>query len=519
MRSGAGSGELDDELAERSVLAEVEERLGDVIQRVRPFDHGLQRAVECQLTGTSHVLLVRAHQEHPDAALLGREQAADEEDGHGRREAEEDLAESGIENGPAGKEGDGRTDDEQADRAQERAADGPGHAAQEEERNHGDDRPGGKEQERGDRRFPGRAAQFLGIDPQLVAEEIELLAIGYVIVPHGSHHLDSVFFSKLCRVALKCLPSADLRSHCLDRLDGEELVGEPVRLVGGRRDRDVVHALYHADRCALEGRLRAGKVHQARAFVDPGDTIVAAYPTYTLYEVLCRLHGCSLNYIPLDDDFQLTPEFYAARGRLCFLTRPNAPTGVAYPREEVKRFCDAFKGIVLIDEAYVDFGDDSCMDFPEQFDNVIVTRTFSKSYGLAGLRIGTAVARPELIREFVKIKDSYNLNTFSQAAGLAAIEDQDYMKMRTAQIRASRARLRDALLDMGFLVPESSSNFLLARWNGTPSAAALFEALREHHVLVRYFPQPRLKNALRISIGTDEECDRLIDALRDIITR
>lgn len=256
-----------------------------------------------------------------------------------------------------------------------------------------------------------------------------------------------------------------------------------------------------------------------RAFVDPGDTVVAAYPTYTLYEVLCRLHGCSLNYIPLDDDFQLTPEFHAARGRLCFLTRPNAPTGVAYPREEVKRFCDAFNGIVLIDEAYVDFGNDSCMDFPEQFDNVIVTRTFSKSYGLAGLRIGTAVARPELIREFVKIKDSYNLNTFSQAAGLAAIEDQDYMKMRTAQIRASRARLRDALLDMGFTVPESSSNFVLARWNGTPNAAALFEALREHHVLVRYFPQPRLENALRISIGTDEECDRLIDALRDIITR
>lgn len=254
-----------------------------------------------------------------------------------------------------------------------------------------------------------------------------------------------------------------------------------------------------------------------RAFVDPGDTVIAAYPTYTLYEVLCQLHGCSLKYAPLDEDFQLTPEFHGARGRLCFLTRPNAPTGVAYPREEVRRFCDNFDGIVVIDEAYVDFADDSCMDFPEQCDNVVVTRTFSKSYGLAGLRIGAAVARPELINEFVKIKDSYNLNTFSQAAGLAAIEDDGYMKSRTAQIRASRARLRDTLLAMGFTVPESSSNFLLARWNGTPSAAAIFDALRDHHVLVRYFPQPRLGDALRISIGTDSECDRLINALRDII--
>lgn len=254
-----------------------------------------------------------------------------------------------------------------------------------------------------------------------------------------------------------------------------------------------------------------------RAFVDPGDTVVTVYPTYTLYEVLCQLHGCSLRYVPLDDQFQLPPDFHKEQGRLCFLTRPNAPTGVAYPRDEVRRFCGEFDGIVLIDEAYVDFGDDSCMDFPEQFDNVIVTRTFSKSYGLAGLRIGTAVARPELINEFIKIKDSYNLNTFSQAAGLAAVEDDAYMRERTGQIRATRTRLREELSAMGFFVPESSSNFLLARWDGTPDTASLFDMLREHHVLVRYFKQPRLEKSLRISIGTDEECDLLLQALRDIV--
>lgn len=254
-----------------------------------------------------------------------------------------------------------------------------------------------------------------------------------------------------------------------------------------------------------------------RAFVDPGDTVITVYPTYTLYEVLCQLHGCTLRYVPLDDDFQLPPALYSEQGRLCFLTRPNAPTGVAYPRDAVRRFCEGFNGIVLIDEAYVDFADDSCMDFPEQFENVIVTRTFSKSYGLAALRIGTAAARPELIHEFIKIKDSYNLNAFSQAAGVAAVEDDAYMRERTGQIRATRTRLREELSAMGFVVPESSSNFLLARWDGTPTAASLFETLREHHVLVRYFKQPRLENCLRISIGTGEECDSLINALRDII--
>lgn len=254
-----------------------------------------------------------------------------------------------------------------------------------------------------------------------------------------------------------------------------------------------------------------------RAFVDPGDKLITVYPTYTLYDVLCQLHGCSLRAIPLDDDFQLSPDFFNEQGTLCFLTRPNAPTGIAYPKEEIENFCKSFKGIVLIDEAYVDFADDNCMDLPLQYDNVIVTRTFSKSYALAGLRIGVAVAQPALINEFIKIKDSYNMNYLSQKAALAAIQDNAYMEMRSEQIRKSRTQLRRQLLDLGFSVPESKSNFLLARWDGTPSAAVLFETLRNHHILVRYFNQPRLDNALRITVGTDEECDQLIQALKTII--
>lgn len=254
-----------------------------------------------------------------------------------------------------------------------------------------------------------------------------------------------------------------------------------------------------------------------RAFVDPGDRVLTVYPTYSLYEVLCNIHGCALVYQPLDDNFLPPSEFYGQQARLCFLARPNAPTGVSVPRPDVERFCASFDGVVVIDEAYVDFADDNCMDFPARLDNVIVMRTFSKSFSLAGMRIGVAAARPELIRELFKIKDSYNINAFSQAAGVAAIEDYDYMRERVAQVRGARKRMRDALVELGFDVPESQSNFLLAQWNGSPDAKALFEALRARRILVRYFAQPRLDNALRISVGTDDETDSLIAALSELL--
>ncbi|MBW7866460.1 MAG: histidinol-phosphate transaminase [Candidatus Hydrogenedens sp.] len=255
-----------------------------------------------------------------------------------------------------------------------------------------------------------------------------------------------------------------------------------------------------------------------RTFVDPGDDVLAPYPTYSLYEVLCALHGCRMVSVDLDGDFQLTEAFFKTPARLCFLARPNAPTGVAVPRGAVERLCREFPGIVVIDEAYVDFCDDHCMDFPERFENAIVMRTFSKSFSLAGMRVGVAAARPELINEFMKVKDSYNMNAVSQAVGLAAIEDYGYMRASAERVRATRAWLRAELTALGFNVPESQSNFLLARWAGTPNARGLFEALRgEKNILVRYFPHRMLADALRITVGTDDECAALVRALGEII--
>lgn len=256
-----------------------------------------------------------------------------------------------------------------------------------------------------------------------------------------------------------------------------------------------------------------------RTFVDPGDRVLAMYPTYSLYEVLSALHGAAIQYVDLDDEFRLSPRFFEEKARLCFLTRPNAPTGVSAPRSEIERLCTVFDGIVVIDEAYVDFADDDCMDFPQRFENAIVMRTFSKSFSLAGVRLGAAVANPDLIQEFMKVKDSYNVNAFTQAAGIAALEDYDKMRESVARVRDTRARLRAALEALGFKVPASQANFLLAQWNGTPNAKALFEALKARGILVRYFAQRRLEGALRITVGTDPECDALLEALHKILGR
>lgn len=253
-----------------------------------------------------------------------------------------------------------------------------------------------------------------------------------------------------------------------------------------------------------------------RTFVDPGDTVIAQYPTYSLYEVLCKLHGANLQYIALDDNFGLTEDFFSARGRLCFLTRPNAPTGQVATRDEVARFCEGFDGIVVIDEAYVDFAEDSCMDFPRKYENVIVMRTFSKSFSMAGMRIGTAVARPELIGEFMKTKDSYNMNAASQAAGRAAMLDYDHMLQSVEKVKGTREKLIADLREIGFAVASSQANFVLAKWAGEPSAKTLFEQLRARNILVRYFNAPRLEDALRITVGTDAECAALIEALDEL---
>jgi len=254
-----------------------------------------------------------------------------------------------------------------------------------------------------------------------------------------------------------------------------------------------------------------------RTFVDPRERILSPYPTYILYETLAQLQGAECVFVDLDDTFHLTETFFHTPAKLCFLPRPNSPTGVCCSRTDVERLCREFDGIVVIDEAYADFADDNCMDFPKRFNNAIVMRTFSKSFSMAGLRLGTMAACPDIIQEFIKVKDSYNVNSITQALGLAAMQDYDYMRTSVEKVKATRQHLTDALTKLGFQVSPSQSNFVFAQWNGTPDARHIFEALRERAIIVRYFPLRKLANGLRISIGTDAEMETLLNALEEII--
>ena len=257
-----------------------------------------------------------------------------------------------------------------------------------------------------------------------------------------------------------------------------------------------------------------------RTFVDQGGALAHPEPSYSLYPVLAGLQGARAVAVPLDAEFALpadaAAQATAAGCSLFFLARPNAPTGTLFPRAAVETLCREFTGVVWIDEAYGDFAPDHCLDFPARFPNVVVSRTFSKSYSLAGARLGLALARPELIGQMLKAKDSYNVDALTQAVGVAALADPAYLHDRVAAIRRTRDRVAAALAGLGCAVCPSASNFLFVKPART-RAAAVFAGLREHGVLVRYFPGDRTGEYLRITVGTDEEMDLLLAAMRELI--
>jgi len=254
-----------------------------------------------------------------------------------------------------------------------------------------------------------------------------------------------------------------------------------------------------------------------RTFVEMDDNVVLTYPTYVLYETLVRLHGANAVSVELEPDFSLPESIVDVSGKLLLLSRPNSPAGSVFNKERVAGLAASFAGLVAIDEAYVDFADDDCLEFAGRFDNVIVMRTFSKSFSLAGLRVGFGVADREIISELMKVKDSYNVNALSQVAAIAALDDYAHMRENVGKIRRTRQRLTAELESLGFDVPPSQANFVLASPNAYPlRAAEIYARLKEREILVRYLNMRRLDNAIRITVGTDEEVDALLDALRDM---
>lgn len=255
-----------------------------------------------------------------------------------------------------------------------------------------------------------------------------------------------------------------------------------------------------------------------RTFVDQGGALAHPDPSYSLYPVLAGLQGATAVAVPLTADFSL-PEDAAAQAAgasLFFIARPNAPTANSFPIDQMRKLCAEFRGIVWIDEAYADFAEDNCLALLREFPNVVVSRTFSKSFSLAGARLGLAFARPELLGEMMKVKDSYNVNMLTQLAGTAALEDVEHMRQTAARICITRTQVVGQLQALGCTVCPSEANFLLAKPPRLPAEIVLKE-LRSRGFLVRWFNLPRVRDYLRITIGTEEEMAGFIAAMKEIV--
>ncbi len=262
-------------------------------------------------------------------------------------------------------------------------------------------------------------------------------------------------------------------------------------------------------------------------FVENNESIAVLEPSYTLYETLAQAQGCEFLRLQLADDWSLPSNLFEqlndSDAKMCLLPNPHAPSGTLLDESKLTELASAFKGILLIDEAYVDFVDParkhSCVSMIFQFNNVLLLRTFSKGYSLAGLRIAYGIGSDDLINPMqYKTKDSYNTDFIAQKLARAALLDQKYAQQSWAFVREQRKLLQVELEKLGFSCPESQANFLLFTVPEQQSAEEIYQFLKQQKILVRFFKQPGLDNKLRISIGSETENQSLISALKLFLT-
>ncbi|HEY9612922.1 histidinol-phosphate transaminase [Allocoleopsis sp.] len=255
-----------------------------------------------------------------------------------------------------------------------------------------------------------------------------------------------------------------------------------------------------------------------RACCGPGRGVVYPMPTYVLYRTLTQIQGAEFVEVPYQEDYTLPVEqLIEAQGAVTFVASPNSPSGTVASVEQLKELATQISGVLAIDEAYVDFAETDALEVAKKYDNVIILRTLSKGYSLAGLRLGFGVANPALLEGLIKVKDSYNVDAVACAVGAAAIADQHHKNINAQKIKASRTQMADSLKQLGFHVLPSQANFLLAQYPGG-NAEFLYKSLKERGILVRYFNQSRLTDKLRITVGTPEQNEALIKLLSEILT-
>ncbi len=267
-----------------------------------------------------------------------------------------------------------------------------------------------------------------------------------------------------------------------------------------------------------------------RAFVGSGQLLRLPYPSYILYRSLAELQGAESEEIRFNSDWTLPECFgqvpkeispsrvHSIRSKdlkLVYLPNPNSPSGTLLSNAEIARIAEQLPCPLVIDEAYADFAQVNCIELVKSNPKIIISRTLSKSYALAGLRFGFMIAQPELINELIKVKDSYNCDSIAIAAATAALEDQEWLIENRRKILATRERLFCSMKDLGFNVPESHSNFT---WNvhsdKSISPLHIYNYLKDHGYLVRYMNYDQWGDGLRISVGTDEQIDACLDLIR-----
>lgn len=255
-----------------------------------------------------------------------------------------------------------------------------------------------------------------------------------------------------------------------------------------------------------------------RTFVGTGQKLRLPYPSYILYRTLAEIQGATSEEILFQNDWTLDADFERAAHdlRLAFLPNPNSPSGTVLAPERILEIAQRLPCPLVVDEAYVDFAEQHCVGLVRQCDKIIVSRSLSKSYALAGLRFGFLVAQPSLIEQFIKVKDSYNCDALSIAGATAAISDQAWLQDNRKKVIATRRRLTDAMRQLGFHAPESSANFVWCT-HPTRPVRPLYEELKRQQVLVRYMNYPQWGDGLRITVGTDEQIDACLTLLQSLL--
>lgn len=246
--------------------------------------------------------------------------------------------------------------------------------------------------------------------------------------------------------------------------------------------------------------------------------VVYPVPTYVLYHTLAEMQPAEVIEVPYGEGNRLpVEELVAAEGAITFIASPNSPSGHVVPIADLRELASRLSGVLVVDEAYVDFANETALPLIHEFDNVLISRTLSKGYSLAGLRLGFGLAQPTLLSGLFKVKDSYNVDAIACLVGAAAMRDQAYMQDCANRVKASRESLAIALKQLGFEVPPHvQTNFLFV----TPpngNAEAIYLALKERGILVRYFNQPGMSDKLRITVGTEEQNQLLIEALVSLV--